>query len=69
MLGTTEERGQAGRSRCTLVQVNGQTTLPKEHSYLGNPPRIMGGSNSRTGLKIKTTGGRGMREIISQDAC
>lgn len=32
--------------------------MPKEHSYLGKPSRRLRGSHSRTGWKIKTTGGR-----------
>lgn len=41
----TEERGQAGRSKC-ILRVHEQRRMPKEN-YLGNPPRRMGGSNSQ----------------------
>jgi len=47
----TEERGQVGRSKCMLGQLHVQRRMPEENSYLGNPPRWMGGSNSRDWLE------------------
>lgn len=53
IVGSNRGERASRKEQMHSCQVNEHKRMPKEHAYPGNPSRRIGGSNSRTGWKIK----------------